>query len=156
MRFAWTVVLGFQSLAEFSGIWRYYPAASGAEIPTQLEIERFLRLACSDERLQYERYVVIKEATGNLFIAGLLSAPAWIWWLTMLLKSPDTRRTIWADWTTNARTIIVGSLVAIAMTGLFVMNREHVNLQYDLAIGTLAEIDAGKVPHECKEQAQPP
>jgi hypothetical protein len=147
------VQLGLQSLAELAGIWQYYPTPSNAVIPTQLEIEKFLRLACSDERLQYERYVVIKEATGNLFIAGLLSAPAWILWLSTYFHSEEKRKVIWADWTTNLRTIIVGGLVIIIMTGLFVMNREHVNLQYGLAIGTLQEIEKEK-KHECEAPAE--
>jgi hypothetical protein len=150
---AWTVVLGLQSLAELTGIWQYYPVVSGAEMPAQLEIERFLRLACADERLQYERFVVIKEATGNLFIVGLLSTPAWIWLLIKLFNSMETREVLWSDWTTNSRTIIIISLMAIIMIGLFVMNREHVNKQYNLAIDTLKEIDGGK-SHDCKKQSE--
>ena len=122
---AWTVILGIQSIAELAGIWNYYPPDKGAEMTIQFKIEKFLRLACPNERLQYERFVVIKEATGNLFVVGLLSTPAWLWWLSTFFVSTDDRKLIWGDWRTNARTCIAGTLVVVVLTGLCIMNRRQ-------------------------------
>ena len=96
--FAWTVTLGTQSLAEGLHIWSYFAGERGAPSlhpqsvikdlfepapdPTfdkdMLEVDDFQRIATEDEKQQYERYVVIKEACGNLFVAALLSIPLWV------------------------------------------------------------------------------
>ena len=95
---AWIVTLGTQSLAEGLGIWKYFPvcAAPPASSPVGFwhnlyyggsenvfeactaMVDKFQVDATEDEKQQYERFVVIKEACGNLFIAGLLSIPAWL------------------------------------------------------------------------------
>lgn len=146
---AWTVVLGIQSLAELIGLWKYYPPSAGAEMAIQSNvIERFLRISCPAERLQYERFVVIKEATGNLFVVGLLSIPAWLWWLNTLFSSLETRKAIWGNRSLAARTITMVSLAVLILTGLCIMNREHVNKQYELPIRILQDIDKG-ASHDC-------
>jgi hypothetical protein len=82
---AWTFPLGMQNLAESIHLWnihlwQYFPDADiGAQIlvpasenrsetfiQDQIRIVEFQRMACPDEKNQYERFVVIKEACGNL------------------------------------------------------------------------------------------
>jgi hypothetical protein len=96
----WVVTLGTQSLAEGLGIWKYFPAGSPARVSASgkvgfwmdlfqggdetsfdantAKVDLFQAGANEDEKQQYERFVVNKEACGNLFIAGLLSMPAWL------------------------------------------------------------------------------
>jgi hypothetical protein len=143
--FAWTIVLGLQSLAELVRIWNYYPSAAGAEMTVQAQVARFLQLACPEDRQQYERYVVIKEATGNLFVAGILSAPAWIWWLNAQLGSVEAKKAIWGNARINLRTMIVFFLAVIIWAGLFRMNGEHVKKQYEFAIDWLKDFDKGSL-----------
>ena len=63
-------------------MWRYYPPHDAQskttlhEMTVQMDVvANFLRIACEGEKNQYERFVVIKEATGNLFICLMLSTP---------------------------------------------------------------------------------
>jgi hypothetical protein len=131
---AWTVVLGLQSLAELVRIWQYYPSGAGAEMTIQSQvIAPFLQIACPQDHQQYERFVVIKEATGNLFVAGLLSVPAWAWWLNAQLTSAETKKEVWGSPRINIRTSIVACFGVIILTGLFLMNREHIQKQYKFA-----------------------
>lgn len=96
--FAWTVTLGTQSLAEGLGIWHYFPVCSAPPAVSPVSfwhnlyyggnenvfeactamVDKFQIDATEDEKQQYERFVVIKEACGNLFICGLLGIPAWL------------------------------------------------------------------------------
>jgi hypothetical protein len=144
--FAWTIVLGLQSLAELTGIWHYYPPNAGAEMTIQSDvIAGFLQVACPDDRQQYERFVVIKEATGNLFVAGILAVPPWTWWLVSQLSSAEARQAVWGSWRTNVRTIIVGCFGIIILGGLFLMNREHVQKQYEFADQFLKDVKNEKL-----------
>jgi hypothetical protein len=141
---AWTVVLGLQSLAELVRIWHYYPSSVGAEMTIQSKvIAQFLQIACPDDHQQYERFVVIKEATGNLFVAGLLSVPAWAWWLNAQISSSETKKEVWGSPRINIRTSIVACFGVIILTGLFLMNREHVQKQYEFADQALKDIHNG-------------
>jgi hypothetical protein len=133
--FSWTMVLGLQSLAEWAGLWSYYPVNGISEMTTQLR-------------------VVIKEATGNLFVAGLLSIPAWALWTFSIVSQPTTRQEIFGSWFTKLRALVVLLMVSLVMVGLCVMNHQHSREQYELAIGTLEKIDSGK-PHECAPKPQP-
>jgi len=152
---AWTVVLGLQSLAELVGIWQYYPSAAGAEMAIQSkDIAQFLQIACPNDRQQYERFVVIKEATGNLFIAGLLSVPAWAWWLNTQLSSDETKKEVWGSPRINIRTGIVFCFGGIILTGLFLMNHQHVQKQYEFAKQVLNDVHDGTL-RGCKPESKP-
>lgn len=153
--FAWIIVLGIQSLAELVGIWKYYPFGAGAEMAIQSRVvQRFLQLACPEDRQQYEQFVVIKEATGNLFVAGILSVPAWIWWLNAQLSSVEARKAVWGSPKINLRTILVSCLTVIILAGLFLMNREHVKKQYEFPVTWLEDFDKGSL-HGCTPASKP-
>jgi hypothetical protein len=146
---AWIVVLGLQSIAEFSGVWNYYPRTQGAEMEIQVTIiDEFLRIACPDQRQQYERFVVIKEATGNLFIAGVLSMPAWALWFGAISSSPATRPILWGQWQTNVRTLVALLYAAVILLGLYSMNLQHVRKQFEFARDILAKVDK-TAPRDC-------
>jgi len=162
---AWTVTLGTQSLAEGLGIWRYFPVGSAPApvIPSArvgfwedlfqggdetsfdvstAKVDLFQGGATEDEKQQYERFVVIKEACGNLFIAGLLSLPAW---LVVIFVGKDTQnhsdgtnkdrssartRHAWAIRTKKFGRNGIGVLYfVLVMTGLHRMNAQHVRRQ---------------------------
>ncbi len=133
--FSWIIILGIQSLAELTHIWQYYPSDAGPEMAVQTDvIAQFMQIACPEDHQQYERFVVIKEATGNLFVAGLISLPAWAWWLNAQLSSTKfLKNEVWGAPRINVRTIIVASLGVLILGGLFLMNREHVQKQYQFA-----------------------
>jgi hypothetical protein len=78
---AWTITLGLQSVAECAHLWRYFPDGGGKEafIRDTMRMEAFFAVASEGQKLQYERFVVIEEACGNLLFAGLLSLVAWLW-----------------------------------------------------------------------------
>jgi hypothetical protein len=159
--FAWTVTLGTQSLAEGLGIWRYFPVGSPAAQVTPIprvgfwkdlfqggdetsfdastaKVDLFQSGATEDEKQQYERFVVIKEACGNLFIAGLLSFPAWLFVLVNAGNaehqrhgaSKETIRRNWGIWTKKLSRNGIGVLyLVLVMVGLHRMNAQHVRRQ---------------------------
>lgn len=130
--FVWTVTLGFQSLSEWFGIWSYFPAIGGAKTPSEsfavstLRIVEFQRCADDIQKLQYERFVVIKEACGNLLFAMLLAVvPAVFIWLnarSAALKS--------YAWWPKLPLVIVGVIVVLVLTGLYRMHAQHVDRQF--------------------------
>jgi hypothetical protein len=147
---AWTVVLGLQSVAEYVSAWHYFPTTAGSEMDVQTQIiEPFLRVACPDERMQYERYVVIKEATGNLFNVGLLAAPALALWFLNGLRDPAVRHSVWGSALLKARSLLVAGYAAVVMLGLHGMNVAHVDKQFKLAKGTLDFIASENGAHRC-------
>jgi hypothetical protein len=162
---AWTVTLGTQSLAEGLGIWRYFPVGSppAQVIPTArvgfwrdlfqggdetnfdastAKVDMFQGGATEDEKQQYERFVVIKEACGNLFIAGLLSLPAW---LIVIFTGGNTEHhshrvsrvqnssRIGRDWAIRTKKLSKNGIAVIyfvlVMIGLHRMNAQHVRRQ---------------------------
>jgi hypothetical protein len=163
--FAWTVTLGTQSLAEGLRIWKYFPVAGQTQPDPSPQIGFWLDLyqggnesnfdagtakvdlfqvgANEDEKQQYERFVVIKEACGNLFIAGLLSLPAWLVVIVRREKTDsegnraesnkrDSRRARHnsTDWLRTAGVPTLASLYFILiMIGLHRMNAQHVRRQ---------------------------
>jgi hypothetical protein len=148
--FAWTVTLGTQSLAEGLGIWSYFPtgqASNTVAAPQQsflgnlfapgadpnydrsmVEVDQFQRKATEDEKQQYERMVVIKEACGNLFMAALLSFPIWV--MRQLLQNAALRHVIqrWR-FTTVAPKLMLGIYALLIMVGLHRMHLQHVYRQ---------------------------
>jgi hypothetical protein len=136
--FSWTYTLGVQSLAEYIGIWNYFPHdTTGTNalhqtprakfILDQLRIVDFLRIACPDEKNQYERFVVIKEACGNLFLSISMSIPFWTVIFVRSIASSGFR-CIYVVYTLLVVTFTFGGLF-----GLYRMNGQHVERQYDYA-----------------------
>lgn len=174
--FAWIVTLGTQSLAEGLGIWKYFPISRTAPVTpgvrvgfwsnlsfggdetsfdeSTARVDLFQLDATEDQKQQYERFVVIKEACGNLFISGLLSLPAWMVVLFNRSKSSDhiseghgsVKKVGSAraphEWSKQLKYVgapIMGSVYfLLVMTGLHRMNAQHVRRQL-----RYAEIVAG-------------
>ena len=143
---AWTTVLGLQSLAERIGVWEYYPSRDVQEpgqppleeMKVQIEtVAPFLRIACEGEKNQYERYVVIKEATGNLFICLMLSTPLLLAALARRKEPIDASRGTSATAFHAVRAVLLVLCWAVVAAGLFAMNRQHVDKQYYFAKGML-------------------
>jgi hypothetical protein len=152
---AWTVTLGTQSLAEGLGIWRYFPVESATGTPAHvpfwrnlliggdetgfekdtLIVDEFQMSASEDEKQQYERFVVIKEACGNLFVAAILSIPAWLFVFlarnqVMPKKSRGWDAAKWKPKLGHAVAVIYFVLVTI---GLHRMHSQHVYRQLSFA-----------------------
>lgn len=130
--FIWTVTLGFQSAAEMLRIWSYFPQVAGAKTPSDsfavstLRVVEFQRCADDVQLLQYERFVVIKEACGNLFFAMLLSVvPATFVWIRTHFPIA-VQNTGWKA----CRWMIVAALVALVFVGLHRMHLQHVERQF--------------------------
>jgi hypothetical protein len=100
LRACWTTTLGTQRMAEWLHYWSYWGSVQsqctdlqelGGSVRetdgrdhqsecAELIVARF-RAATKDQEFQsrqYERFVVIKEATGNFGFSALLSLPAWL------------------------------------------------------------------------------
>ncbi|QGM99973.1 hypothetical protein [Methylocystis parvus] len=153
---AWTMVLGLQNTATSLKLWRYYPetdetGAPLSEMNAQILVEQFLQIACQAERQQYERFVVIKEATGNLYISLLLSIPLILVSFFMYediatIKSETIGSNIKA-----VRTVIVIAMAALIVVSLRGMNQEHIHKQYNFAAETLKHLDK----HFCNDDGAP-
>jgi hypothetical protein len=151
--FSWTITLGTQSLADGLGIWHYFPDAgqiAAGESPKigfwrnllsrgddsafdkdTLDVDEFQSKASEDEEQQYERFVVIKEACGNLFISMLLSVPA-------VLFGHFRRTSLRAKDHSHPRFIrlsgiLAGTYLLLVMVGLHRMQAQHVHRQYQFA-----------------------
>jgi hypothetical protein len=156
--FAWIITLGTQSFAEGLGIWSYFPSVdvtSPAQVhkigmlrnllgagddsdfdKDTLKVVEFQVNATEDQKQQYERYVVIKEACGNLFVAGLFSLPAWLY--GFYVRNEVLRHRLNAKFRFLNR-IPEGSLtlsilyVLLVMVGLHRMHEQHVHRQLQYA-----------------------
>lgn len=160
---AWTVTLGTQSLAEALGIWKYFPVGpASAQVKPSAHIGFWVDLfqggdetnfdantakvdlfqigATEDEKQQYERFVVVKEACGNLFIAGLLSLPAWLIVIFSkrnadggTVRSEGNPRRTGGQWMVRIKTFSRSGIgfvyFALIMIGLHRMNLQHVGRQ---------------------------
>ena len=159
--FAWILTLGTQSLAEGLGIFRYFPVFSqtqnSATVPKPsttaksagfmsnlfspgpdatfdkdtLDVDEFQAKASEDEKQQYERFVVIKEACGNLFVAAILCIPLW-----SARKLRERSVSIFPKrWTLapEGRTLVCVLYVFLFLIGLHRMHSQHVYRQYKFA-----------------------
>jgi hypothetical protein len=155
--FCWITTLGIQSLAEGIGIWQYFSPSSAPVAPSgsikaapkppfwkdlilpapdptfdkdTLEVDEFQSKATEDEKQQYERFVVIKEACGNLFVALVLSTPAWMVRFarrkgTQLVRM--SKPLPWLGWNPlpAGRTIVCAIYFALLLVGLHRMHLQH-------------------------------
>jgi hypothetical protein len=155
--FAWIFTLGTQSLAEGLGIWRYFPddgfqVASGApkialwrNLFTRgddssfdkdtLNIDDFQSKASEEEKQQYERFVVIKEACGNLFVAGLFAIPAWLYVIVKRVFGTASRshKYVAPNYVPAVRSLLGAIYIFFVMVGLHRMHAQHVHRQYQYA-----------------------
>lgn len=131
---AWTLTLGTQSLAEATGIWRYFPEGQTFDQNT-LQIDEFQSKASEDQKQQYERFVVIKEACGNLFVAGLLSVPAWLLvFLRHRSHASGSQRKFIGEENIKKTSLVLGAIyILILMGGLHLMHQQHVHRQAQYA-----------------------
>lgn len=182
--FAWIVTLGTQSLAEGLGIWHYFPIRSAAETTTApkvrfwsdlafggdetnfnrdtAQVDRFQVGASEDQKQQYERFVVIKEATGKLFVAGLLALPAWLC-ILFLHHQPEKKKPGGGVWNARIRSAsapVLGTLYfLLIMVGLHRMNAQHVRRQMNYTTIIIQNRESlpkpAVVPAQSGQQAKP-
>ena len=169
---SWTLMFGLQSVAERVGLWRYFPDGNPDKfIHNQIKIARFLRIACAEEKFQYERFVAIKEACGNLFFACLVTfIPLSYYFLrtyliNYLIKLSKRKTEQWKPIvirTINCiivlyeredqwiRAVIFMLIVATSGYGLHRMYSYHVNWQFDYAtVVTVAAVSGGFLDGHC-------
>jgi len=148
----WVTVLGLQSIAESMGLLAYFPAvgdksgeAAFAEA-TQL-MQQFLANATPADKLQYERFVVIKEATGNLKFALLLSAPFWIYYIVHSWPKGKRKASVVALLKAGSTYLCIG-FYTLVLVGVHRMNNQHIMRQYCLAALTLERTKAEAVSYQ--------
>jgi hypothetical protein len=131
--FVWTVTLGVQSLSERLGIWAYFPSQVEGAIQTEqdfgkstMRIVEFQWCATDGEKLQYERFVVIKEACGNLFVEVLLSVPCWL----LLAAKPYMKSLKALRWQRVLSWSILFVISTSVIYGLGRMHWQHVQRQW--------------------------
>jgi len=146
---AWTITLGTQSFAEGLGVWKYFPVEgsprSSATVhapfwaglliggdetdfnKSTAKVDDFQVDANEDQKQQYERFVVIKEACGNLFISGLLSLPAWLVMFLNGVKPKIAGR--FSRFRFAAAPSVACIYFVVIMVGLHRMNAQHVKRQ---------------------------
>lgn len=144
--FIWILTLGMQSLSEYGGLWSYFPQISQGAAPEDQYCEKlvdksevefckramrvaiFMRGASESEQIQYERYVAIKEACGNLFAALILSLPAWLV-SYLLYRKPSLKGLL------PFRTAVMSVTGAALLFGVARMHIQHVGRQWMHADG---------------------
>jgi hypothetical protein len=156
--FLWGMVLGLQSLAESMpyGIFGYFPDITIAtkdhapdfnfQVATKL-MQAFLAQPSVEDKLQYERFVVIKEATGNLFIAMLISVPfwlhaGWIWWRqrnSLIIAAGDKKALKFRRWHDGVAAAALAVAYGSLLFGLHRMHHQHIVRQFCLAAMRLEE-----------------
>jgi hypothetical protein len=158
--FLWTITLGLQNVGETLHIWSYFPrigshsSEASFAIATPL-VQAFIHSAEQPDRLQYERFVVIKEATGNLFFSGIIAVPFWIRWaLAQRPRRWDTGRFL-AWQIKQPKTLLVTLLATTILIGLYRMNTQHVLRQYCLVVGSLAEKSTSLITPEIQKPCNP-
>src|ERR1700733_8974321 len=153
---AWITTLGTQSLAEGMRIWSYFPDEVQTTVPQPqskigiwanvltrgddsifdrdtLLIDEFQFKASEHEKQQYERFVLIKEACGNLFMAILLSLPALV--VGMVSRSSVFTQK-WSQMGSRVKFMpspVVGTgciYLVLVMVGLHRMHAQHVHRQF--------------------------
>jgi hypothetical protein len=155
--FAWVMTLGIQSVSEGVGIWNYFiePPSSQAQAADShkvgfvrnlltggsdaefdrdtLRVDDFQANATEDEKQQYERFVVIKEACGNLYVAMVLSLPAWMY--VCLSNKPNFVQWVQpvASRIPSTRVLLVGTYGVLLLVGLHRMHIQHANRQFFFA-----------------------
>lgn len=159
---AWTLTLGLQSAGEWAGLWDYFPRST-SEIVTvapdsfrtaTLRVDQFLATATDGQKLQYERFVVIKEACGNLFLAICLALPCWV--VIALVGNAPFRKPRATSGLLKVRhnaSVAVRSVTAILTgivlaMGLYRMHRQHVDRQWMYATESRAAPPAAPKPPE--------
>jgi hypothetical protein len=96
-----------------------------------LDVDESQAKASEDEKQQYERFVVIKEACGNLFVAAVLSTPAWIIGaLRLRTLSVIPRR--W-KYVPEGRVLLCATYGSLILIGLHRMHSQHVYRRYKFA-----------------------
>ena len=148
---AWSMMLGLQAFSEVAGIWKYFPTSGSTEpefIQKTIRIVQFQWCATDIELLQYERFVVIKEATGNLLTVALLSIPCHLFlWAGHLAKGIYERKAM-----QNLKSCYLAFLVCILLFGLAKMNSQHVERQFQYA-DKVASLREGE-PTKCWQKGQ--
>lgn len=126
---AWLVGFIVQSFGEMFKLIRYFPK----KISWDDEIENilaFLEVASYDEKLQFERFVVIKEACGNGYVALLVSFLFSIF--IKVLESLFTLSFTHSLLSTNSWLYGIGiALWVLAIIFLRRMHFEHVTRQHN-------------------------
>jgi hypothetical protein len=150
--FLWGMVLGLQSLAESVPIpiFGYFPNITittidqapdfNFQVATKV-MQSFLAQANVEDKLQYERFVVIKEATGNLFIALVISVPfwlhsGWIWWRqrkSLIIAAGDKKALKFRRWHDGIAAAALAVVYAALLFGLHRMHQQHIVRQFCLA-----------------------
>ena len=155
----WTIALGVQSFAEGVGIWGYFPAQSSVNTDgcppiggsnsgavgglraffsggdesdfdyKTMCVDEYQAKASEDEKQQYERFVAIKEACGNLFAFALFSVPAWLfrWWADRA-ETNNVRR-----YATTGKYMLIAAYGFGILVGLHRMHEQHVHRQFSFA-----------------------
>jgi hypothetical protein len=150
--FLWGVVLGLQSLAESVpiNIFGYFPSITivtkdqapdfNFQVATKV-MQAFLAQPNVEDKLQYERFVVIKEATGNLFIAMLISVPFWLHagWISwrerkpLIIAAGDKKVLKYRRWHDTTAAAALAIAYAALLFGLHRMHQQHIVRQFCLA-----------------------
>ncbi|SRR5579883_737437 len=155
--FAWTITLGTQSLAEGLGIWKYFPNEPICATPQAsrigflsnllfggdetsfnnctAQVDRFQNGASEDQKQQYERFVVIKEACGNLFVSILLSTPAWLCVIFLSKEHNHGKPNVWRRLKMRVQPTMPSAIgvcyCLLILLGLHRMHAQHVQRQFN-------------------------
>jgi hypothetical protein len=127
-----------------------FPAAT-------MRIVNFMDHASEGERNQYERFVIIKEACGNLFLALSMSILAWAIACMIARTYSRSGRPYWWDSLERVHawhvvpTVCVGIAVLV---GLHHVHWQHVRRQWSYAhgIASLREAQAIRAGHEARKE----
>jgi len=151
----WLVVLAGQSLGGWAGVWADPAVCWDNGAGCGADVQTFLVTASAPERLQFDRVVAIKEATGSLALFGLASVPFVALAFLRNYRAPATR----SRKVLLARTVRVGGVAVLSgllLAGLYGAHIDHAWQQRELVADTLAIPRGVATPAPAAPMALPP
>lgn len=133
----WLVVLAGQSIGGWLGIWADPAMCFDNGAGCGADVQEFMVIASVQERLQFDRVVAIKEATGNLALFGLASVPFVALAFVRNYRAPGTR----SRKVLVARTVRVGGVAVLGgllLAGLYGAHADHALQQRELVEHSLS------------------
>ena len=122
---------GTQSIADYWNVWAYFPGKNTEAqfLAHTLRVEQFLAAATDGQKLQYERFVVLKEGLRKLVCGGGAVYNSLGFFLFPAFFSAFQG----LEWRLATAATILSAFVVFTLVGLYRMHWQHVKRQWGFA-----------------------